>query len=129
MSESGHSLPLRLVPRLARCPEYPESRHDAPAQYLTRMGWTGRAPAPTSSQSTRGLCQEKEHHHASHVGLESWREQPQLFSRGAMMAKRLSNKTLSEIKKLMRVTMLIKRYRRAICVQWKKYGRARPTTC
>ena len=31
------------------------------------MGWTGRAPAPTSSQSTRGLCQEKEHHHASHV--------------------------------------------------------------
>jgi hypothetical protein len=35
---------------------------------------------------------------ASEVGtVESWREQPQLFSRGAIMAKRLSNKTLSEI--------------------------------
>jgi hypothetical protein len=31
----GHSLPMRLVPRLARCPEYPESRHEAPAQYLS----------------------------------------------------------------------------------------------
>ena len=37
MSALGHSLPKRLVPRLARCPEYPESRHEAPAQYLT--GW------------------------------------------------------------------------------------------
>ena len=37
------------------------------ATELTRMGWTGRAPAPKSSQSTRGLCQEKEHHDASHV--------------------------------------------------------------
>jgi hypothetical protein len=36
MSALGHSLPMRLVPRLARCPEYPESRHEAPAQYLTR---------------------------------------------------------------------------------------------
>jgi hypothetical protein len=36
MSQLGHSLPMRLVPRLARCPEYPESRHEAPAQYLTR---------------------------------------------------------------------------------------------
>jgi hypothetical protein len=35
MSALGHSLPMRLVPRLARCPEYPESRHEAPAQYLT----------------------------------------------------------------------------------------------
>ena len=32
--------------------------------------------------------------------VESWREQPQLFTRGAIMAKRLSNKTLSEIKKI-----------------------------
>jgi ketosteroid isomerase-like protein len=37
----------------------------------------------------------------SEVGtIGSWREQPQLFSRGAIMAKRLSNKTLSEIKKI-----------------------------
>jgi len=28
--------------------------------------------------------------------VESWREQPQLFSRGAIMAKRLSNETLSD---------------------------------
>jgi hypothetical protein len=35
-SASGHLLPMRLVPRLARCPEYAESRHEAPAQYLTR---------------------------------------------------------------------------------------------
>jgi hypothetical protein len=34
---------------------------------MTRMGWTGRAPAPNGSQSVRGACQEKEHHHASHV--------------------------------------------------------------
>jgi 2-polyprenyl-6-methoxyphenol hydroxylase-like FAD-dependent oxidoreductase len=27
MSAVGHSLPMRLLPRLARCPEYPESRH------------------------------------------------------------------------------------------------------
>ena len=38
---------------------------------------------------------------AGEVGtVASWREQPQLFSRGAIMAKRLSNKTLSEIKKI-----------------------------
>ena len=37
----------------------------------------------------------------SEVGtIGSWREQPQLFSRGAIMVKRLSNKTLSEIKKI-----------------------------
>jgi hypothetical protein len=36
MSALGHSLPICLVPRLARCPQYPESRHEAPAQYLTR---------------------------------------------------------------------------------------------
>jgi hypothetical protein len=34
---------------------------------LSRMEWTGRAPAPNGSQSTRGACQEKEHRHASHV--------------------------------------------------------------
>ena len=38
---------------------------------------------------------------AGEVGtVASWREQPQPFSRGAIMAKRLSNKTLSEIKKI-----------------------------
>jgi hypothetical protein len=31
----------RLVPRLARCPEYPESRHEALAQYLTRWATCG----------------------------------------------------------------------------------------
>jgi len=36
-----HSLPMRLVPRLARCPQYPESRHEAPAQYLTRWANSG----------------------------------------------------------------------------------------
>jgi hypothetical protein len=41
MSPLGHSLPMRLVPRLARCPEYPESRHEAPAQYLTRWAISG----------------------------------------------------------------------------------------
>jgi hypothetical protein len=42
-----HSLPMRLVPRLARCPEYPESRHEAPAQYLTRWAkrWGNRPAA------------------------------------------------------------------------------------
>jgi len=28
--------PMCLMPRLARCPEYPESRHEARAQCLTR---------------------------------------------------------------------------------------------
>ena len=34
---------------------------------MSRMGWTGRAPAPNGSQSAWGACQEKEHHHASQV--------------------------------------------------------------
>ncbi len=40
----------------------------APFQgHMSRMGWTGRAPAPNGSQSARGACQEKEHRHASPV--------------------------------------------------------------
>ena len=31
---------------------------------MTRMGWTGRAPAPNGSESVLGAFQEKEHHHA-----------------------------------------------------------------
>jgi hypothetical protein len=34
---------------------------------MTRMGWTGRAPAPNGSQSAWGACQEQEHRHASQV--------------------------------------------------------------
>jgi hypothetical protein len=34
---------------------------------LTRMGWTGRAPAPDGTQSAPGACQEKKRRHASHV--------------------------------------------------------------
>jgi transposase len=42
-------------------------RHLVAAQYLSRMGWTGRAPAPEGTQSARGACQEKkEHRPASH---------------------------------------------------------------
>jgi hypothetical protein len=60
---------LRLLPVTPCHPllQYSESRHSLTPQHLTRMGWTGRAPAPKSSQSTRGLCQEKEQHDASHV--------------------------------------------------------------
>jgi hypothetical protein len=53
MSISGHSLPMRLLPRLARCPEYPESRHEAPAQYLTRMGQEGPTIAHEISEPFR----------------------------------------------------------------------------
>jgi len=34
---------------------------------MTRMGWTGRAPAPNGSQGAWGACQEEEYRHASHV--------------------------------------------------------------
>ena len=34
---------------------------------MTRMGWTGRAPAPNGSQSAWGACQKQEHRHASQV--------------------------------------------------------------
>ena len=34
---------------------------------LTRMGWTGGAPAPDGTQSAPGACQEKKRRHASHV--------------------------------------------------------------
>ena len=45
----------------------PKPRHLVTAQYLSRMGWTGRAPAPDGTQSARRACQEKkEHRHASH---------------------------------------------------------------
>jgi hypothetical protein len=49
----GHSLPMRLLPRLARCAEYPESRHEAPAQYLTRMGQEGPTIAHEISEPFR----------------------------------------------------------------------------
>ena len=34
---------------------------------MSRMGWTGHAPAPDSTQSAWGACQEKDRRHASHV--------------------------------------------------------------
>ena len=51
----GHSLPMRLVPRLARCPEYPESRHEAPAQYLTRWAMCGRLRVGKENLHVTGL--------------------------------------------------------------------------
>src|SRR5271169_5167241 len=38
-----------------------------PQWNVSRMGWTGRAPAPDSTQSGWGACQEKDRRHASHV--------------------------------------------------------------
>ena len=66
-SGNGPSVKCTSMRGLAGVRITPNSRHLLRHRETTRMGWTGRAPAPTSSQSTRGLCQEKEHHHASHV--------------------------------------------------------------
>ena len=68
---------------------------------------------------------------ASEVGtIGSWGEQPQLFSRGAIMAKRLSNKTLSEIKKIKASNDA---YYKALSARdmraRKKYGPVQRTTC
>src|SRR5262249_14324408 len=61
----------------------------------TRMILSWRARSIGSSMDRTALSI------VSEVGtVESWREQPQLFTRGAIMAKRLSTKTLIEIKKI-----------------------------
>ena len=37
MSQMGHSLPMRLVPRFARCPQFPESRHHALQELISSL--------------------------------------------------------------------------------------------
>src|ERR1700720_3911820 len=63
-SDLGHSLPMRLVPRLARCPEYPESRHEAPAQharaprtglFISQQCQRRKYPFAQSEQSNTGM--------------------------------------------------------------------------
>jgi hypothetical protein len=45
----------------------PKATKIARRRNMSRMGWTGRAPAPDGSQSAWGACQEQEHRHASQV--------------------------------------------------------------
>jgi hypothetical protein len=67
MSALGHWRPGPAGRRFHHVRYCPESDVRPPKCDRSRMGWTGRAPAPNGSQSARGLCQEKEHGHASHV--------------------------------------------------------------
>src|SRR4029077_1930059 len=60
----------RSIATETRCPRYVRLslnlRHDLVAPSMTRMGSTGRAPAPEGAHGARAACYEKEHHHASH---------------------------------------------------------------
>ena len=65
MSQMGHSRPMHSVPVPINVRCYFNSDIIIRRSEVTRMGWTGRAPAPDGTQSARGACQEKEHYHAS----------------------------------------------------------------
>ena len=62
----GQTLPSQFGTGADQCLLFPASDQIAGKSRMTRMGWTGRAPAPEGTHSARAACQEKEHHHASH---------------------------------------------------------------
>src|SRR6476620_911499 len=70
MSQMGHSRPMHSVPVPINVRCYFNSDIIIRRSEVTRMGWTGRAPAPDGTQSARGACQEKEHYHASRGSSE-----------------------------------------------------------
>src|SRR6516165_12586517 len=64
MSQMGHFRPTPLPFDVCSSPK---AIYLLRGNEMTRMGWTGRAPAPNGSQSAWGACQKQEHRHASQV--------------------------------------------------------------